>query len=67
MYSTTYQTKKGSNVVFITRNYDELKRRAKWLFRQKLVATFYHDGINIGEVYEDYSERTGFGYSLKKA
>lgn len=67
MYAITHKTKKGGSGVMTTNNFDELKKKAQQLCRQKLEATIYKDGKKIGQVWwMDYAETiTGWNYSIE--
>jgi hypothetical protein len=65
MYSVTYKTKRGGSGVMITLDFEKLNKKVVSLFKQKLPATIYKDGVVIGHVWEDNSCRTGWNYSIE--
>jgi hypothetical protein len=65
MYSVTFKTKRGGSGAMRTESYDEVVKKIKSLFRQRLTGTAYKNGERIGQVYEDNSQRTGMNYYIE--
>ena len=65
MYAITHKTKKGGSGVMTTNDIEELKKKVRSLFKQRLEATVYKDGETIGRVWQDDSQRLGWNYSIE--
>jgi hypothetical protein len=65
MYSVTYKTKKGGSGVQTSSTLEPIKKKVISLFKQKLSATVYKDGVMVGKVFEDDSERLGWNWFIE--
>lgn len=65
MYSVTYQTKKGGSGILTCSTIEPIKKKVISLFRQRLPATVYKDGIVCGKVSEDNSCRLGWNWYIE--
>lgn len=65
IYSITYKTKRGGSGVLTSLDLETVKKKAISCFKQKLNATIYRNGENIGKVYQDSSCRTGWNWYMK--
>lgn len=50
--------------VFISKDIAEIKNECIKLVKKKQTATIYKNGINIGWIGEDLSQRIGWGYLI---
>jgi len=63
-YAITYRTKLGRSVIITTYDFDAVKKKTLSLFKQKLRATIHRDGVVIGKVFKDETQRVGFNWEL---
>lgn len=66
MYSVRYQTKRGGSGIMWTTNFFELEKKVKCLLKQRLLATIYKDGNEIGKVWKDNSQRNCWNYYIER-
>lgn len=64
-YSIRFTTKRSGSGSLMSLSKEEIIKKAKSQFRQKLPATIYKDGEIIGRVLEDDSQRTGWNWFME--
>lgn len=64
MYIIRHKTKRDGSGMMTTNDIDEVKKKVKSLFKQKLEATVFEDDAVIGRVWKDDSQRIGWNYYL---
>ena len=67
IYTLRYQTKKGGSGIMGTTDFLEVEKKVSSLFKQRLLATVYKDGVEIGKVWkEDKSQVKRWNYIIER-
>ncbi len=66
MYSVRYKTKNGGSGVMTTSSYDIAFNKLYSSFKNRLPATIFENGLEIGRVWRDESQRIGWNYFVEK-
>lgn len=66
MYSITYKTRRGGSGVMTSLAFGDIEKKLVSLFKQRLEATTYKDGVLIGKVWKDNSQRLGWNYLIEQ-
>lgn len=64
LYAISYATKSGGSALLRTTDISELKKKIFELMKLNVCAEIWTDGVKTGGIFEDLSQRTGWGYKI---
>jgi hypothetical protein len=67
VYDIRYHTRKGGSGIMTTTDFIEVEKKVISLFKQRLEATVYKDGVEIGRVWkQDRSQVKRWNYTIER-